>query len=238
MPAKNLSDPVIDSRDLISILVQRWRAVLLPVVIGTACAFWFAAVQPPLYRATATLLAGQGRGIADVTQSAGIGEAATALAALATAPVVVDEAVERGLLREGDAEDLPRRLSSRVPPETQQIEITVENTDPRQAAREANAVARAFSRLVEQRAAPGSDLSATLWQPALAPSEPSAPKPILWAAAGALLGLLVGAASAGLWHIRDRAWKNQDDLERALGVPVLGILPDYPGASAPIGSVA
>jgi tyrosine-protein kinase len=57
------------------------------------------------------------------------------------------------------------------------------------------------------------------------PSDASRPRPKLSGAIGLVLGLLLGAAAALALEFADRRLKDEDALERAFGLPILGAIP-------------
>ncbi len=64
---------------------------------------------------------------------------------------------------------------------------------------------------------------------ALVPGGSVRPNKRLNLSLGALVGLLLGLAMASLLELLDRTVKSQDDIEKGLGLPLLGILPTIPG---------
>jgi len=62
-------------------------------------------------------------------------------------------------------------------------------------------------------------------EPAKTPLAPFAPNKIKIMAMGFILGLLVGAAAATIAELMDSSFKNVDDVESFLGLPVVGIVP-------------
>lgn len=71
--------------------------------------------------------------------------------------------------------------------------------------------------------APQSNVS--ILAPALQPSEPSRPKPLLNMVVGAFVGLLLGLLAALSIEAFKRPVRNADDLLQAVAVPVLAVLP-------------
>jgi capsular polysaccharide biosynthesis protein len=71
--------------------------------------------------------------------------------------------------------------------------------------------------------------------PATVPQSKSAPKLLVYAGAGAVLGLLLGLALAWFRDRRDGRVHRGDDLEELTGLPVLGRVPEVPALSGPDG---
>lgn len=214
-------------RDFIQILRRRWAWITIPTAIVFACALAVSLMQPKQYDATVIMLAGQGEGIADVTAIDAITKATQTLARMGTNRVVIEQALKDLKLTDKlDAVDIAENVRSSVPVNTQQIEITVRDTDPERAAKLANAIGRAFSKMVDDNASKSSNLSATVWQPALVPNVAASPNLKLNALLGLVLGLMLGLGSALLREQLDQAWKGEEELEELLGIPVLGAIPD------------
>ncbi len=217
----------LNLRQLGTTVRRRWSWIVVPAIVTLAAAIGLSLVQPKQYDATVILLAGQGEGIADVTAIDAITKATQTLARMGTNRVVVEQALrDLKLDAKLDAVDVVERVRSSVPVNTQQIELTVRDTDPERAARLANGIGAAFSTMVEESASKESRLSATVWQPALVPSGPASPNLKLNALLGLVLGLMLGFGVALLREQLDQAWRGEEELEVLLGVPVLAAIPD------------
>lgn len=221
------SKQAFDLRQLATVVRRRWVWLVVPTILGLAAALAVSLAQPKQYDATVIMLAGQGEGIADVTAIDAITKATQTLARMGTNRVVIEEALDDLRLDdELDAVDVAASVSSSVPVNTQQIEITVRNTDPERAAELANAIGTAFSGMVERSASKESGLSASVWQPALVPGAPSSPNLRLNALLGIVLGLMIGVVLVVLREQLDQGWRGEEELEQLLGVPVLAAIPD------------
>lgn len=212
-------------------LRRRWWLVLVfPLVLG-GLVYAYDDAQPRRYDATVTLLAGQGKGIADLSAIVEVDQATQSLASMATDRIVVERAardvgVHRPILK------LLKDVDATVPPNTQNIEVTVTHTSPRVARDLANRIGSVFSKLVAERAAPGSTLSVSVWQPAVTPTKPSSPRTTRDLAVAILAGLLLGMGAALLREHLEGRWRSEEDVERYLGVPVLVTIPKFQGVTA------
>ncbi|MEW6154494.1 MAG: polysaccharide biosynthesis tyrosine autokinase [Actinomycetota bacterium] len=70
---------------------------------------------------------------------------------------------------------------------------------------------------------------AQIVQDAVVPSGPFSPQPIRTAAVALVLGLLLGVGLVFLLDYLDDTIKTKDDLERASGLPVIGLIPEVAG---------
>lgn len=212
-------------RDAVAIVRVRWKVVLMTVVAAVALAVALTAAQPKRYESTTVLIAGQSQGIADLSSALQVNQVAQSLGRLITDRIVVEQAA-RDVGYEGSIGDLLDNVSANVPAETQAIELTVVDTNPRRAARLANSIASRFSKLVDEKASDDSTLSAVVWQPAVEATTPSSPNPRRNVALALLLGLALGIGLSFIREHLDGRWRSEDDVERALGIPVLGGVPD------------
>jgi len=64
--------------------------------------------------------------------------------------------------------------------------------------------------------------------PAVPPERPIRPNRLLNSLLGCVVGLVLGVGTASLFEYFDHSFKNVDDLERFLGLPVLGAIPRGP----------
>jgi succinoglycan biosynthesis transport protein ExoP len=211
------------------VLVRSRWLVLGIVVVVTATTAVLSKLQPPVYRATATLVVDQpdvaegGRGAFDVVQA--------------------NQAFARTLVHIIDsrnvADVVALRLGSSLTPneirdkmdfapvnETQLIEVTAEDLDARQAAVLANAYSEVFVDYVARvlpDASPTSGLSVA--DRAVTPRSPSRPKPTLYTLLALLLSSAGAVALALVRHKLDDRIHDADALAEAFGLPVLGELP-------------
>jgi polysaccharide biosynthesis transport protein len=214
-------------KDVLGVLRTRALTIVLVTTVAVATAIGVTSFQPRQYDATATLLTGQGEGIGSIESVLAINQTAQALGSLATDRVVVAAAVREAGLDE-PVDSVLARVSAEVPSNTPVIRLTVRDTSPQRAATLANAIVRGFADLIEERAGADSNLSAIVWQDAVAPTEPSAPNVVRLALVALVLGLLLGTGIAFLREHLDGQWRSELDVERALGLPVLGTIPVQP----------
>jgi succinoglycan biosynthesis transport protein ExoP len=98
-----------------------------------------------------------------------------------------------------------------------------------QRADSAKQVYEAYLNRAKTVAAEGSlqQTDANISSPASLPTKPSSPNLPLFAVAGALLGLLMGALTMLAAEFWDHSLRSGADVERELGVPFAGLMPDY-----------
>lgn len=104
--------------------------------------------------------------------------------------------------------------------------------------KELEAAQRAFDTVNQRRSQVALESSADtaaarVLTPAVAPLEPSSPKPLIIIAGAVIGGLLLGVGGAIGWELLDRRVRSAEDLAIAEGVPVLAILSAKPGKALP-----
>jgi len=106
--------------------------------------------------------------------------------------------------------------------ETEIIRITVQDKDPGFAMDLANALAQVF---MEQVVSIMKLDNVQIIDVAKIPEEPVKPRPLLNTAIAGVLGVMLGMGVVFLIEYLDNTIKTPEDIERYLGLPVLGIIP-------------
>ncbi len=131
----------------------------------------------------------------------------------------------------------PKAFSERLDPRTVAysdggpgLHIRFHGDDPGQAALAANAYAELFVEGVEdlddRPPAGGVPVAEALVEQKALPGD-YRPRPLIYAAIAAGVGLLIGGAAALIIEGRASGWRGVRDAELTLRVPVLGTIPDY-----------
>ncbi|MFI2432274.1 polysaccharide biosynthesis tyrosine autokinase [Streptomyces sp. NPDC018693] len=231
----------MDLHGFLKALARRWPTVVVCLVLACGAAFAVTSLSTPVYEARTQLFVAT-RTSEDTTQ---LSQGQTfsqarvqSYAAIVTTRQVTGPVVQRLKLRT-TPEELASRITAEAPLNTVLINITVRDTEPRRAARIANAVAGRFSAVVERletpartasgpsdtEDAPVSPVSLGLTQEAVAPAEPVSPRPLLNMVAGAFGGLLLGAGLVVLRETLDTTLKTSQSLGELTGLPSLGSIP-------------
>jgi len=108
------------------------------------------------------------------------------------------------------------------------LDVSVTDESAQLAQRMADGVANEFIAAVEELETPAgsaaSPVKVTVFGAADLPGEPSSPRPALNVAIGALLGLLVGAATSIIRAKLDRSVKDPDEAAELAGAPVIAVI--------------
>jgi len=226
------SEP-FDLRRFARVIRIRWPWVVTPAVLAVAVVVSLDLARKPQYDSTVVLLAGQGEGIAEIAAIDAITKATQTLSRMSTNLVVIEKALDDLKLKgDLDASDIAQRTRSSVPANTQQIEITVRDSSAPRAMELANGIGQAFSDMVEKRASANSNLSASVWQPAVQAEEPATPQIPRDIALAVLAGLFLGVAIALVREHLDTSWNGPEELEDFMGIPVLASIPEMKNRAA------
>lgn len=107
------------------------------------------------------------------------------------------------------------------------ISIKVKSTNPRQAAAIANVYPTILPSVLRQlgQAPKIANGSIRVIEPAPIPSSPFSPRPVRNLLIGLVIGLVLGFAAAFVREALDRRLRDSDEVERATGATVLGVVP-------------
>jgi capsular exopolysaccharide synthesis family protein len=122
----------------------------------------------------------------------------------------------------GEIEDV---TSFEAVPETQLVKVTAEAPTGLRAKRIADAYATVFIEYAQDNLAETTQATTTLADSAPVPDSPARPRPRLYMAVAAILGLALGLALAFVRERLDRRLRTLEDVEARFDVPVLARIP-------------
>ncbi|MBD8069410.1 YveK family protein [Bacillus sp. PS06] len=133
------------------------------------------------------------------------------------------ELVKEELNLERSYSDLNNQITVGAEGNSQVVKITVEDEDPAMAAEIANTTASVFQREILD-IMNVDVVSVTILAPAVNGENPSPvkPQPVLNMAIALVVGLMIGVGLAFLLEYLDNTIKTEQDIEKLLGLPVLG----------------
>ncbi len=207
-------------RDYIAALRKYWWVILLTTVVAAGAAYGLTLTQTPMYQSQISLLAIKNQGDVDLTQE------------LNSYP---DQLTSRDFLQqvinnaqmEISPDALKGAMNVQAQPTKGIVYVSVDDKDAATAQLLANAIGDAF---VEQKA---SEVGAGGLQRVIIeklgraplPDKPYKPSKTINTAAGAALGLVLGVLLAIGLALLDDTLKNNEDVERYLGLSTLGAIP-------------
>ena len=210
-------------------VLQRRRLLIVGVVLVLAgIALLFGLFREPVYTAEAKVSVRPQVKLDDEAMLAFLEEVRGA---------VVTQEMLSEVRRRAGWEGEPKAFSERLDPRTVAdsdggpgLQIRFHGDDPGQAALAANAYAELFVERVEDLGdrlpAGGVQVAEALVEQKALPGD-YRPRPLIYAAIAAGVGLLIGGAAALILEGRASGWRGVRDAELTLRVPVLGTIPDY-----------
>lgn len=160
-----------------------WLAALC-IVVAAAGTFVMTAIQTPVYRATTVLFVGQQSASVPLVDT----QLVTTYAQLISQPMVVAQAARQvgGIA----PTDLAKYVQVAAESNTSLIDVSVDDADANRAARLSNAVAGVFVSEISGQANAAS-YPVVVFQPAVPPTAPDHPKPLLNTLVGGAFGLAI-----------------------------------------------
>ena len=221
----------MDARSYLAILRKWWLLVVALTIIGGAVAYAYASTLPALYKSSASLLVGstQGETTSELLQGANYSQnLVQSYAAMATMSSVLTRAID-DLDTDVTVRQLAAKVSAEAPLNTVIIEVSATDSDPEQAARIANAVARALASTVESISPKNADGQATVQLETVAvadaPTGAISPNTRLIVLSGAAVGLVLALIFAFAREMLDTRVRDEGELERVTGLPITGEIP-------------
>lgn len=232
----------VDLRQTLRVLRKRWLTIALLALVGGGAAYGLARSATPVYQARAQLFvsaADSSGGVSSLYQaSLFTQERVSSYAAIATTPSVLGPVITQ-LHLSTTPTALAKQISATSPVNTVLVNVSVNSTDPVQAASIANAVATQFATEVGQLETPAGGgeppVKVTVVQPAVVPTSPVSPRIKVDTALGLVTGLALGITVAMARELADTSVKRVEDTARLSGAPTLAVVPyDSSAAKAPL----
>ena len=237
----------MELRRYFDLIRRRIALVIVAVIIGGVAGF-VTTSRAPVYSATSTIYVGSLDLAANQQQlslQAGLNEVVATFASMIPSPVIAQRALLKTHLHRG-AGAVAASTTAVVVPGTDLIDVTVADAHPDDAIRLANGVANAFVSQISryQSSTPASAISTS---PGAVPNEPAYVFQDATAASlssngltrkvliGGAFGLVISILLIFLLDYLDITIKSPEELERRVGLPVLGIVPLF--ATLQLGSL-
>jgi capsular polysaccharide biosynthesis protein len=219
-------------------VLRRHVVLIVVTVLAAGVSGWAATQRDPTYTAQATIYVGSRQFLLDPETTAFASDRIIAAERLLTtfarmidSRVIASEALERAGLRGRSAREVVDHTVVTPQAGTQLLTVAVTDADPQVAAAIANGLVDAFVGSV-QRFEPTTtgegavpSLPASVFERAIPPTEPNPTGAARNVALGLLFGTVAGIGLAFLLEYLDVSIKSPAAAERALGLPVLGVIP-------------
>ena len=228
----------MDFRDYVRTIQRRWLMIAICFVVGLAVAAGLVVFMAPTYQASARLFVSTqavGTAAEAFQGSSYTQQRIQSYVEVISDPIVLDPVIEE-LGLDVSVDELGRRVSAVVIPDTVLLEITVTDASPQAAADIANAAARTIRDVVvdqlEERVGDEPALvSLSIVRRATLPDSPSSPNIPLFVGLGAIGGLGLGLALAFLRQAIDSRIHGEREVRTVTAAPLLGGIAFDGGAS-------
>ena len=216
-------------------VVSRRRWIVVGVfVLALVAAILFTLRQPSEYKAQTTIVVGQSGGLVQPQNANAIQPFSATMQELIKSSVVA-----RGVISALRLDTTPEQLLSRIGvsfnPESAALKVSVVDRSPAAAKAIVGKIGGVFSNLVTERFGKGTPasantpatppLTATVWDPAHVIPGKVQPNPGQNLIIAGVLGLFLGLLAAFLRDYFDRTLRTTQEIEQALGIPVIGQIP-------------
>ena len=217
------NEDVIDLLDLGRVLLRKWWAIALCLVIGAAAAFGGTKLLiTPQYTATSMIyILSESTSITSLADVQ-IGDSlAQDFMIIGKSRPVVEKVIKR-LDLDASYEAVSKTITFENPTDSHILKISVTNPDPKLAADISNAVAEVTRAQIAD--VMGTDEPNTL-EEAIVPVSPSSPNTMKNTMLGALLGAVLAAGLIIVLYLMDDTIKDEDDVKKYLQMNTLAALP-------------
>ena len=230
----------MELREYLRVLRRGWKLAVFFIVLGIAAGVALTLTTTKVYQATVQVFVA----ISTSNDAAALSQGqifaqnrVQSYTSIVNSPEVTTPVIQDLGLNLTDQE-LGDKITADAPADKVLININVTDGSPAQAAKLANAVAQQFNVVVaktEQTAASGASVvKLTVIHPAVEPTSPIKPNPLLNIGLGLALGIILGVGLVILRDVLDNTVKGPGDFER-FDLPVLGMVPlDKRTVEAPV----
>ena len=223
--------------DYLSTLRRRWVLVMVCVLLCAGASVAYSALSPPIYRAQTTSFVTMGAtdGSGTLLQSSQFTlQRVKSYTDVIDSPDVLEPVIAELGLKTSVAE-LRSSVDAVSPADTVLIDISATSDDPAEASAVADAVTLRFAAVIEQLETPrdgaASPVKVTVTVPAVEPTAPVSPRPVLNLLLGLTLGAGVGAGLALLREQLDTSVRSAEDITAITRAGPLGMVRVDPHAS-------
>ena len=219
----------IDLREIFGMLRKRWLMIasitLSAAILAGVLSFF---VLKPQYEASTTMMVSYKQDqdmLMNFNELQMSQKLATTYSQIIKSERIADAVIEK-LELDLTAEELNEKISVSQVEATEILKITVKDSDAELAALIANTEADIFKQQINEMMKV--DNVSTI-DVAKVPEKPVAPNKVMNIAIAAVVGMMMSAGLVFVLEFLDRTYKTPTDIERHLGLPILGAIPDVKG---------
>ena len=222
-----MEEEVIDLREYFSIIKKKWyiMAILCVICVAISSVYSFF-IAKPVYQAETTLIVKtektEGTNSLSNDQVMVSQKLALTYGEIIKSRKVLDEVIKNLDLKESYG-SLSSKISVSTVTDTQIIKVSVKDTDNDNAAKIANEIPAVFT---EEAIRIADANGVEVIDKAQVPTNPVAPNKKMNILIAGVLGIMVGLFSIFLMEFLNNKMRTPQDIDRTLGLPLLGVIPE------------
>ena len=213
----------VDVLDLIFMVIRRWKVIVLMIIPTVALGFFFAVTRPSVYQADTTLIVSSGM------QSVGIDSSDVSLnqkLVVTYSEIAKSRDIMMRVVNKYDLQESPQALANKISvsvvKNTELIKLSYTTNDSKLAAAVTNEIAEEFIKKVGQVM---KVRNVSIIERAIEPGAlPKGRGKIILVSV--ILGMLFGIGVAFLIEFLHKKLRKSSDIEKILGVQMLGMIPE------------
>ena len=219
-------EETIDLKEYFGIIKKKSKIIILITLIAmisSAVVSFF--VLSPVYETKTTLIVNRSEASEDKSMTGDEYNVSQKLAVtygeIIKSRIVLDEVID-SLGLDMTYDELVSKISVSPVGDTQIISIKVQDTNARKAMDIANAIPKVFTKEVQRITKAN---GAEVIDSAVLPENPIKPNKLMNVAIATVLGLMISLFVVFLLEYMDNKIKKPEDIEKHLGLPILGVVP-------------
>ena len=225
-----MNEETIELRELLEILLKRKLLIILMTVLCTVAGGVYSVfLITPMYNAETTMMVNGAKNMTDIASSLDIGSINLSQKLVVTygeivkSRIVLEQTID-SLKLDMTYGQLLRKTTAQQVGGTEILKIAVQDEDPEQAAVIANKISDVFVKEV-MRILKVNNVETI--DKAIPIEKPVNVKTALNIAIAMILGLMLGVFTAFVLEYMDNTIKTENDVQKHLDLPVLGLIPDH-----------
>lgn len=225
-----MNEETIELRELLEILLKRKLLIIIMTVLCTVAGGVYSVfLITPMYNAETTMMVNGAKNMTDIASSLDIGSINLSQKLVVTygeivkSRIVLEQTID-SLKLDMTYEQLLRKTTAQQVGGTEILKIAVQDEDPAQAAVIANKISDVFVKEV-MRILKVNNVETI--DKAIPIEKPVNVKTALNIAIAMILGLMLGVFTAFVLEYMDNTIKTENDVQKHLDLPVLGLIPDH-----------